>query len=203
MRKIFTLLFAIACLSSCVDIESRLAIRRDGSGTLTLTYRISRQVADLGRTAGDAPSVPLPVEREDFVRALTGAQGVSLASFRRSQDNDKVTISAVLAFTSLEALARIDAFRELEPRLEASGSRRTLSVLVAKAAEQPASEDSLKMIDEMFEGRAVTWIVQAPSRIQSSPPGARLSTDGRTLTWTSTMRELVQRTEDLILTMSW
>jgi hypothetical protein len=203
MRKIFLLLVAVAFLTSCVDIESRLSVRSDGSGTFALTYRVSRQLADLGRTAGEAPSVPLPVEREDFARAVNGVQGVHLRSFRRTQDDENVTIRAELSFTSLEALARIEAFRELDLRLTSSGAHRSLSVLVAKAADAPVDEDSLRMIDDMFEGRAVTWIVEAPARITSSPPGATLSADGRRLTWTAGMRDLVNRTEDLVLTLGW
>lgn len=203
MRKILVLFASCLALVSCMDIESRLTLRADGSGTLGLTYRISRQLADLGRTPGDTPAVPLPVEREDFVRALAGAPGLSLASFKRVQDAENVTISAVVAFRSLEELSRVAALGELEPRLLQAGGRTTLTVLLAKAAEEKADEDSLRMIDEAFEGRLVTWTVQAPGRVESDFPGAKISSDGRTLTWSATLRDLVSRTEDLVLSLSW
>ena len=75
MRKIVPLLIAVVLLVSCVDVESHLSLRGDGSGTLVLAYRISRQLADLGQAAGEPPSVPLPVQREDFQRALRGVPG--------------------------------------------------------------------------------------------------------------------------------
>jgi hypothetical protein len=203
MRKMLLLFASCLALVSCMDIESRLTLRADGSGTLGLTYRISRQLADLGRTPGDTPAVPLPVEKEDFARALAGIPGVSLASFRRMQDAENVTISAVVSFTSLEALSRIAAFGELEPRMSEAGGKRTLAVLLAKAAEEQADEDSLRMIDEAFEGRLVTWTVAVPGRIQSDFPGAKLSADGRTLTWSAPLRDLVNRREDLVLSLSW
>jgi hypothetical protein len=203
MRKIAVLLALCLALSSCMDIESRLTLRADGSGTLGLTYRISRQLADLGRTPGDTPVVPLPVEKEDFARALAGIPGLSLASFKRTQDAENVTIRAVVSFTSLEALSRVAAFGELEPRMTEGEGRRTLAVLLAKAAEEQADEDSLRMIDEAFEGRLVTWIVQVPGRIQSDFPGAKLSADGRTLSWSAPLRDLVDRREDLVLSLSW
>jgi len=186
-----------------MDIESRLSLRADGSGTLGLTYRISRQLADLGRTPGDTPVVPLPVEKEDFARALDGIPGLSLASFKRTQGAENVTIRAVVSFTSLEALSRVAAFGELEPRMTEGEGRRTLAVLLAKAAGEQADEDSLRMIDEAFEGRLVTWIVQVPGRIQSDFPGAKLSPDGRTLSWSAPLRDLVDRREDLVLSLSW
>jgi hypothetical protein len=203
MRKIVLLLIGVALLSSCVDIESRLAIRGDGSGTLVLSYRISRQFADLGRTAGDAPSVPLPVEREDFQRALGGVPGLSLRAFTRAQNDSDVAIRAEIGFASLDALARVEIFREMQARVETAGSRHTFSILVARVAEGPVSEDSLRMVDEMFEGRALTYVVQVPGPIQSSTPGAQVSPDRRTLTYTARMKDLVNRSEDLVLAVTW
>ena len=180
MRKIVPLLIAVVFLVSCVDVESRLSLRGDGSGTLVLAYRISRQLANLGQAAGEAPSVPLPVQREDFQRALLGAPGLTLRSFSRTQDDSDVSIRAEIAFASLDALARVEAFREMQVRLETSGSRRTLSLLLARAAEGPVSEDSLQMIDEMFEGRALTFVIQLPGPILSASSGAQVSADKRT-----------------------
>jgi hypothetical protein len=203
MRKILLLAASCFLLVSCLDIESRLSLRADGSGTLGLTYRISRQLADLGRTPGDAPAVPLPVEKGDFERALAGVAGLSLATFKRAEDSENVTISAVVSFASLEALARVSAFEDLQPRLSRAGGRSSLALLLAKAAQEPADEDSLRMVEEAFEGRLVTWTVQVPGRIESDFPGARLSADGRTLTWSAPLRDLVNRTEDLVLSLSW
>ncbi len=203
MRKIIPLLIGVVLLASCVDVETRLSIHGNGSGTLVLDYSIARQLADLGRTAAEAPAVPLPLEREDFQRALAGVPGLVLKSFTRSQNELEVSIRAEISFVSLEALARVEVFQEMRLRLETSGSRRTMSVLLARAAESPVSDDSVAMVGDMFQGRALTYVVQAPSRIVSATPGAELSADGRTLTYTARMTDLVRLPEDLVLTVSW
>jgi hypothetical protein len=203
MRKIILVLVGTLLLASCVDIESRLALRGDGSGTLVIAYSISRQLADLGRTGADAPAVPLPVEREDFQRALSGVQGVRLASFWRSQNELEVSIRAEIAFASLEALARIEVLQEMQVRVEQDGGRRTLRMRVAPAAAKALSEDSLAMVDQLFEGRGLTFVVQAPAPVVSSGPGGQVSADRRTVTWTARMRDLVALPEDLVYSVTW
>jgi hypothetical protein len=205
MRKIWSLALGVALLTltSCVGIESRLDIRGDGSGTLSLTYRISRRFAQLGRNEGEPLVVPVPVSREDFVRALAGADGVALKAFRRTQDEKDVTIRADLAFSSLEALSRLEAFREMDARISTSGSLHTFSQVITKAAAEPVTEDSQRMLDDLFDGYDLAYTVTAPGPIQSSSPGTVLSADRRTLTFKTSIRNLVSRTEDLVLSLSW
>lgn len=203
MRKIILVLVGALLLASCVDIESRIALRGDGSGSLVIAYRISRQLADLGRTGADAPAVPLPVEREDFQRAVSGVEGVRLASFSRTQDELEVSIRAEISFASLEALARIEVLREMQIRVEQDGGRRTLRMRVAPAAAEAPGEDSLAMVDQLFEGRALTFVVQAPAPVVSAGTGGKVSADRRTVTWTARMRDLVALPEDLVYSVTW
>jgi hypothetical protein len=203
MRKIIPLLIGTVLLVSCVDVQTQLSLRGDGSGTLVLAYSISRQLADLGRTGADLPAVPLPVEREDFQRALGGVPGLSLKSFTRAQNELEVSIRAEIGFSSLEALAGVEAFKEMQVRVETAGSRHTLSVLLARAAEGPVTEDSLAMVDEMFQGRMLTYVVHAPAPIISSSANAQVSADRRTLTYAARMRDLVSLSEDLVLSVTW
>jgi len=203
MKKIILLLLGVVFLASCVGIETRLDIREDGSGSLSLTYRISRELVDLGRTEGDPAVVPLPVSREDFERALHGIDGVLLKSFRRAQDEKEVTIGAVIAFASLEALSRIEAFRELDTRISATESGRTLTQLIAKAAPVPVTADSRRMVEELFDGYELAYVVHTPAPITASSPGTTLSADRRTLTFTARISDLVDRTEDLVVSLRW
>lgn len=203
MRKTLLLLTSVLLLASCVDIETRLALRGDGSGSLVLAYRVSRQLADLGRTAADAPAVPLPVEREDFQRAVAGVQGVRLASFSRSQNELEVSIRAEIAFRSLEDLARVESLREMQIRVENDGDRHTLRMLVAAAAEEPPAGDSVAMVDQVFEGRALTYVVQPPAPVVDASAGGTVSADRRTVTWTARMKDLVALPDDLVYSVTW
>ncbi len=63
-------LLVVFLLSSCIGIESRIRISNDGSGQLTLKYRVSRLITNLESTEKNGNVVPLPLSREEFERTV-------------------------------------------------------------------------------------------------------------------------------------
>ncbi len=203
MRKIAALVVATVLLSSCVGIDSTLTLRDDGSGTLSLVYRVSQLVVDLGVSESGASAVPLPLTREDFQRSLAGAAGkVRLTRFDRSEDEKDVTIRADLAFDSFDALARVEAFQQAELKLSSEAGRQSFSQLIARAPQKPLSDQSMKMLDTLFSGYELRFTIKAPRPIQSSSIGT-LSDDKKTLTWSAPVRDVVSSRTDLVLTAGW
>jgi len=203
MRKIVALCFTLALLSSCIGVDSRLTVRDNGSGTLQLTYRISQLVADLGVSSTGKSAIPLPVSRSDFERSLAASNGkVRLTRFDKSEDAKDITIRAEIAFDSLDSLAKIDAFHDAELRWGTEGSRRTFSQLVARTPRQPLSDDSRRMLEALFEGYDLTFVVVAPQPITDSTLGT-LSADKKTLTYKTTIKDVMTTTQDLVMTARW
>ncbi|OHD74675.1 MAG: hypothetical protein A2177_04230 [Spirochaetes bacterium RBG_13_68_11] len=192
----------VALVISCVDVESRLSIRNDGSGALTLEYRIPRSVADLGRTPDKNAPVPLPVQRTDFLRGIAGIPGVRLARYTRHADEENVTIHAEIAFKRLEDLAKVPALRDAGLALVENAGTRTLTQVVAGAPDSPPSAESLAMADSLFAGGSVTVVLQTPAPMTPGPIGT-LSPDRRTLSWTSTVGDFARRTGSVVLTATW
>ncbi len=203
MRKIALLLLACVLCVSCVGIDSHLSVRRDGSGTLQLDYRVSLLVADLGSSSSEQGVVPLPLSKEDFQQSLASSQGkVRLTRFDRSQDDKDILIHATLEFASLDALAQVNAFRDSQLKLTTSGSTHTFSQLIARPPAKPVSQDSLSMVDAFFGDYTLTFTVQTPSAITSNSLGT-LSEDHRTLTYTTSVKDLLVTDKDVVLTASW
>ncbi len=203
MRKLAALGCAVLLLSSCIGIDSRLSIRADGSGTLTLTYRVSQLVVDVGLSQTGTSAVPLPLTRADFERSLESTGGkVRLTRFDRSEDAKDITIRAVLAFDSFDALAGLDAFRDAGLALSSDGSRTTFRQLIAKAPSQPPSEESLQMLDALFPDYDLSFVIEAPRPIVSATLGT-LSDDKRTLTYRATVKEVVSTKSELVLSAVW
>jgi hypothetical protein len=202
MHKVLLACLCVSALCSCVSVESRLSIRNDGSGTLTLDYRIPRSAADLGRTPDKNAPVPLPVEKADFRRAIAGVSGVRLVRYSRRADDEDVTIHAELAFERLEDLAKVPSLRDAGLSLTERGGVRTLTQVVAGAPEPPPTAESLAMIDSLLEGGSVTVVLQTPAPMTPGPVGT-LSADRRTLSWTATVGDLARRTGSVVLTAAW
>ncbi len=203
MRKIVLLCVTVALLSSCIGIDSRLTIRDNGSGTLQLTYRISQLVADLGVSSTGKSVIPLPVSKSDFLRSLAASNGkVRLTSFDKSEDEKDITIRAQLEFDSVDALAKVDAFRDADLKWATEGARRTFSQLVARAPREPLSDDSKRMVDALFEGYDLSFVLVTPQPIQDSTLGT-LSADKKTLTYTTTIKDVLTATQDLVMNARW
>ncbi len=201
MRKLAVLGVAVLLLCSCIGIDSSLSIRADGSGTLTLTYRVSQLVVDVGLSQTGTSVVPLPLTRADFERSLQAGK-VRLTRFDRSENAKDITIRAVLAFDSFDALAGLEAFHDAGLSLTSDGSRMTFRQLIARAPSQPPSEESLQMLDALFPDYDVSFVIQAPRPIVASSLGT-LSDDKRTLTYRASVKEVVSTKSDLVLTASW
>jgi len=203
MRKLVVVCCALALLTSCIGIDSRMTIRDNGSGTLALTYRVSQLVTELGVSSTGHSAIPLPLSRADFDRALAATEGkVRLTAFDRSENDKDITIRAQLAFDSVDALAKIDAFHDAELKLASQGSDHTFSQLVARAPRQPLTDDSKRMLDALFEGYDLSFVVEAPRPIKDSTLGT-LSSDKRTLSYTTSVKDALSTARDLVLSASW
>lgn len=198
-------LFVVAAvfLASCVGIDSRMTIQDNGAGTLALSYRVSQLVANLGDSGDGRKVIPLPLTRDDFARSLGSSAGhVRLVRFDRSENDKDILINVELAFDSLDALARLDAFRGAEIKSGSNAGGHTFSQLIARAPRQPASEDTLRMVDAFFRGYDLKFVVEAPQPITSNSLGT-LSDNRRTLTYTTSVLDVVRAKSDLVLSMSW
>jgi hypothetical protein len=203
MHKIAALCVAALLIVSCVGIDSRLTIRENGSGTLTLAYRVSQSIAQLGLSTAGKPVIPLPVSRSDFERSLAQTNGkVRLSRFDRSEDEKDITIKAELTFDSLEALSQVDAFHDADLKPGTDGSRKTFSQVIGHPMPTPLTDESKRMIDALFAGYDMSFTVETPRPIQSSSLGI-VSGDKRSLTYKTSVKDVLSTKTDIILTLSW
>jgi hypothetical protein len=203
MRKIALLSLAAVLLVSCVGIDSTLTLKDNGAGTLSMTYRISQLVTEIGVSSSGVRAVPLPVSRDEFQRAVARTGGkVRLTGFTRSENEQDVTIHAELAFDSLESLASMDAFKDARLKLSRDGTGTTFSQTVSRSAGAPISEDTLAMMDALFSGYDLTFVVVPPRPVRAASLGA-VSADKKSVTYTTSVKDAVNVRSDAILSVSW
>jgi hypothetical protein len=206
MKRRIPLIAGALCLGillcSCVGIESRIELRPDGSGTLTLSYKVAQYMKniDVGR---EDKRLPLPVSRDDFRRAADGIEGLRLLELDQREDEKDIYIRAVLEFDTLEALNGLGPKPGLGLSLYESGGERTLRQEIAPAARSgELSEDSLAMISDYFEGYGLAYTLRVPAPIKRHNLG-ELSQDRRSLTYNATVLQLMQAVEPVILEVVW
>jgi hypothetical protein len=125
-----------------------------------------------------------------------------LTRFSRKEDEKDIIIQADLSFDKVESLTKIESFRSSEPTLTTGGGSSTYRQVVLRADPQPVSADSLAMLDALFDGYGISYTIVAPAAIQTHGIGT-VGNDGRTLTWKSTIKELIQSRTDTVLSISW
>ena len=150
-------LFLCSCFGMSMDIE----LRQNGSGTLSLEYRISKSLDSLGKLDGNERWNTIPVGRSDFERTISRLPDIKLVSFSSKEDQKDVIISAKLEFSSIKGLlAFIDAGGQ---RSSFSGDARSGSlVLTLSEGSQNIDADLLKLIENVSSSYSVKMGMSFP-----------------------------------------
>jgi hypothetical protein len=212
MRRIsmFVLVAVLVMLAGCVKLRSTIVIDADGSGTCTLNYGMSREVAEaiaaMGESDEDGEKAPT---LDDFDRArmekLAKANGVTIKSFERTNVDGRDDLAIVMTFKDVTGLSRVMqsgenqvmAIRRTEdgnyiltmitdpnpPVAGAGGSRGTRR----RRSGCAAGEDPAKAMEAM--GTLMATISELDIRMEITVPGNVLSSnapavEGRTSIWT-------------------
>ncbi|GEM_PF-1316531 len=190
-------------LSSCIGVESSISFNDNGSGILTLNYRISKMIINLGETGEkNTLSMPLPVSEDDFRKSIAGIEGLKLRSFKQSENEDDILINATISFDDVSKLSKIKNFNEFPVSLEKRGERTYFKQKIASRTEEELDQQTMKMVDTFFEGYKIQYTVKAPREILSYNMGV-LSPDKKTLSFETSITELLKTDTDIILEAAW
>ena len=196
---------AAVMLTSCVDIEMRFVMRRDGAGRLEISYRVPYEATTLLDPADGVRAIPLPIARADFEAAIAGADGVRLRRFRRKDEEGEVLVSARIDFDSVEALQTVAGFADLPVSFVASGgSGGELSqrVIPARPGEDAPDAAMIQLVQAVGGDSRVTFVVVAPARIKAAD-GATIDADGRTARYSQSLADYLTQPGPVDLTVRW
>ena len=179
--------------SGCLGAETHLTIKNDGTGTLEISYRVSKLVAYLGAESESHRHVILPVREEDLASFADDIEGVDLSRHTFRENDTDILVTARFQFNSLDAIASM--FRRLDgPTLtvvQGEDGTTTLSWLLYRGLVEPAGENVKQMVESFFADYSIEWRVSVPSEISYVSDGA---TDGATAL-------ISKNTTDLLLTV--
>jgi hypothetical protein len=198
---IFLILLPIL-LSSCIGIESDILIRPDGSGVLKLSYTVSQYIKniDAGRSE---KQLPLPINEDEFRRSSESIEGLQLRDLDRREDEENIYIEAEFEFDSVEAVNALGREGEIGITLESRDQSSVFRQLIYPGQEdEEIGEDSLDMVETFFEGYELIYSVTVPEQVLEHSLGV-LSEDGRTVTYTIGIPEILKNSEPLVLEVVW
>lgn len=184
-------------MCSCVGVGMDITLNADGTGRMTVEYRVSRQLEAIGGLDGNARWPSVPVGKADFERSLERLEGLRLRSFTAREEGPDLVSRAVIEFSRLEALLPLLDYQGEGARLSREGDKQTLRLRLggpagsrSAGAEGPSPVDPqlLSLMEQLSQGYTVALSLSAPSAVElrldggtggESPQDLRIERGGR------------------------
>ena len=192
----------VLLLSSCIGIETRVSFSADGSGKLDLVYAVSRIADELHTDVESA--LPFPVNEQDFRAAVDGVAGLQLRQYRQELTSEHIIVTASIRFDSVDAIAKLDSFADMEASVIRDGDRTTYrqSIGSGLGQQEPLNDEAQQMVEALFGGYEVVFAVEAPADVVDAS-GGELSSDGRSVVFSMGLLEWVADGADRVLSATW
>jgi hypothetical protein len=213
--RVFPLLFAALLFSSCVGASMEIVARQDGSGTITLEYRLSRELESLGKLDGNENWPPVPVGKADFERSAARIEGLTLRSFsERATPADRI-YQAKFDFANLEALLGfLDSSGSRASLAREGGRNRLVLSFNDSAGRLDVDPELLELAVAAFEGYALDFSITLPRPPQlrvaggsgdftDSPPEGAALLRGNRVSFSAPMADLFSAQNPELLEIVW
>lgn len=199
---------------SCIGTSSKITFNDDGSGTLVQEYRVSLELEHLGALDGNEAQPAVPAIRSDLEKTVARIPGLSLVSYKTSEDGKDRIHRAEIAFASPEALSALFAANEQLLTVDFPGKR----ILVTLPGSEETENDEMfrEMVTEEFSGymfdisfslpgtARYTWLDQDgnPLPDPAAIPGT-CSLSDKTIDYSVSMADIVYLDNSRSLEISW
>ena len=192
---------------SCIGAASHITLNQDGSGSITLEFRVALEFENMGKLDGNEKELPVPVGKMDLERSAARVPGLRLLSYTSRQDGVDMVHRAELSFDSPEALSAFfdaDGFKVDLP------GRRIVITFPGAEETDPAFTNLLTGAFKGYDfslslsvpGSANTrWLDGSGKNVPSFP--GTCSVTGKTVHYTVPMADMVFLDSSLMLEISW
>ena len=217
------LLISLLLFTSCIGLSIDIQMNRDGSGKLTMEYRISHAIDSLGALDGNKDMPAIPISRIDWDRTIQRIPGARLASFSSvKKGNDTITTVAV-QFNNTDTLLALLSPESTGAPIIAEKKQNIITLILNDSSldsndknKNAAQYDKelLELAGTMFEGynfsisfsapgnSALTFTDGSGNEVQK-PSSVEAVTNGRRVSMSIGIMDLVEKREGLGVRFNW
>ncbi len=165
------LLIPVFFLSSCLDLETNIRLKKDGSADASLTYFFNSGSADFGRAFGSDEPWPFPLTEKDFIQQSLRFSGVELKRYRVHTASDgSEEIDVRLKADSLESLS---SYLGLSIAVQYSESGGSILFSIPSADNYNRADSQFREnIEKIIGDSTFTISFQPPVSPEESQPGS-------------------------------
>ncbi|MDR1129014.1 MAG: hypothetical protein LBL20_06855 [Treponema sp.] len=208
-------LLLVFFFGSCIGVSADITIRKNGSGFITLEYRISGELESLGKLDGNARWLPVPTGRADFERTVGRIPSMRIASFSTRRQGGDIVNRARLDFGDTGALLKFFDALGTGAGLASENGGKLLSLdfgggegaadpLLAELASEAAAAYSLELrFNTGAEGEVFLVGQDGLKRETESLPPGWVVRSGRKAVFSAPMGDLLTAAEPVRLRVRW
>ena len=213
---------SLALMTSCLGASADIVMRADGSGSITLEYRVSQMLESMGRLDGNERWPAIPVGKADFERSIARIPGLRLSSYSAKEyprryskppnsnplgDKDLIT-TVKLDFKDTAALLAFLDSTGSRASLVQEGGKSTLRLVLLEPINDAIDADFLSLLQEISAGYDLSISFTAPKNATLSCflptlPDARIVPQGKKVSFAIGTGELVGMRDGLTLEIVW
>ena len=204
--RLIIIIAILLLLTSCFGIRADIVLNQNGSGTISLEYRISKALDSLGRLDGNERWNTIPVGRADFERTISRLPDMRLLSFSSREDNSDIIISVRMEFGSMEGLlAFLDATGQ-NSSFRGNAIQGSLNLTLSEGRENN-NLDLDRLFAEITQGYSVAFGLTVPGNanlsIQGNSNVNEFINQGRRVYASFSLYDIITSSNAIILNFSW
>jgi len=212
-RSLLLLPAFLIIFCSCIGVSANVQMNADGSGRVTMEYRISKMLDSIGMLDGNASMPPVPVSRTDWERTVSRIPDTRLVSYSRKETSNDIIVNAVIGFNNPQALALVLCASNDMVSVNVSGQSNNFDIIFTNGSNQ-YDADFLKLMQGVFADCNFSFSFNAPrnstltftdarGNAASAPASAAAVTSGRNVSVSMNILDLLNYTNGLGVRISW
>jgi hypothetical protein len=203
------ILLFLLIFNSCIGLSMDIQMRKNGSGKISMEYRVSNMAEAIGKFDGNQNWPIIPVGRADFERSVSRIPGIRIVSFSSSEKQKDVITDVTLEFENPQALLKF---------LDPSGTRaryyeNRLEITLLEA-DLKFDTDLLDLVRQVSAGysfsisfsadnNSVMTITDGTGKEIKPPADSQFVQSGKKVSWSTRISEIFNFTNGLAVNINW
>jgi len=213
LTSIFILLLT---LNSCIGLSLNIQMNKDGSGKLTMEYRISKMIYSLGALDGNESMPSIPIGKADWDKTINRIPGAKLASYSSAEEQQDTVTKVVIDFKNEQVLLLLlDSFGE-KSSINIQGQSGKLDlILLDGSIDDSAYDDDMLDLMRIFTdgynfsisfngpGTSTLVVTDGLGKAVTAQSSAKTVLSGKLVSYSIGIMDLLDMKDGLGLRFSW
>jgi hypothetical protein len=213
LTSIFILLLT---LNSCIGLSLSIQMNKDGSGKLTMEYRISKMIYNLGALDGNESTPSIPISKSDWDRTVSRIPGAKLASYSAVEEKQDTVTKVVIDYKNEQSLLLfLDSFGEkVSINMQGQSGKIDLILLDGSIDSSAYDDDVLDLMRVFMDGYDFSISFNGPGNSTlvvtdgignavPAQPSAKTVLSGKSVSYSIGIIELLDIKNGLGLRFNW